>query len=95
MEKQTLAFSLVCWCVGVATVEGGAVSTPGTGAVLTHRLGCKEESKEDAEESRDLRPGVAGPDFDPDGEVEVGVLAEEGAEAAVGGAPEDGVELPD
>ena len=38
---------------------------------------------------------MAGPDFDPDGEVEVGVLAEEGAEAAVGGAPEDGVEVPD
>ena len=81
--------------MGVTTVEGGAVSTPGTGAVLTHRLGCKEESKEEAEESLDLRPGVAGPDFDPDGEVEVGVLAEEGAEVAVGGAPEDGVELPD
>ena len=74
----------------MTTVVGGVVSTPGAGAVRTHRLGCKEERREDAEERRDLRPGVAGPDFDPDGEVDVGVLAEETAVAAAG-APDDGV----
>ena len=78
----------------MTTVVGGVVSTPGAGAVRTHRLGCKEERREDAEERRDLRPGVAGPDFDPDGEVDVGVFAEETA-AAGGGAPEDGAELVD
>ena len=80
--------------MGVTTVVGGVVSTPGAGAVRTHRLGCKEERSEDAEERRDRRPGVAGPDFDPDGEVDVGVLAEEAA-AAAGEAPDDGVELVD
>lgn len=69
----------------------GVASTPGAGAVRTHRLGCKEERSEDAEERRDLRPGVAGPDFDPDGEAEVGVLAVEAA-AAAGEAPDDGVD---
>ena len=80
--------------MGVTTVVGGVVSTPGAGAVLTQRLGCNEERREDAEESRDLRPGVAGPDLEPEGEVEVGVLAEEVA-AAAGAAPDDGDELLD
>ena len=73
---------------------GGVASTPGAGAVRTHRLGCSEERREEAEERRDLRPGVAGPDFDPEGEVDVGVLAEEGAVAA-GEGPDDGMELLD
>ena len=77
--------------MGVTTVVGGVDSTPGAGAVLTQRLGCNEERREDAEERRDLLPGVAGPDFEPEGEVEVGVLADEAA--AAGGAPDDGVEL--
>ena len=73
---------------------GGVASTPGAGAVRTHRLGCSEERREEAEERRDLRPGVAGPDFDPEGEVDVGVLAEEAAVAA-GEGPDDGMELLD
>ena len=82
-RTHTLAFSLVCWWVGVHTWAVGEAppspAPPAEGVVRTHRLGWREERREEALDNRLLRPGVAGPDFDPEGEV-----VEEGAFTAEG-----------
>ena len=81
-----MAFSLVCWWVGVhtwAVGEAPSPAPPAEGVVLTHRLGWREDSREEALDSRLLRPGVAGPeDLEPEGEVEEGAFTVEGVLAA-------------